>query len=266
MARGLAALLTEPVRTLAGLTHLPSAVSGLISSSPEYFARYGAMNLEDQIREAARLATHLLTLQGGAATVGPRLASATRLPVLTLSARGSLAVHEVVVPAGAMTAVLGAGTASASIVLMAQGSGAAGGNSTWPPAPSGLGQWTQKAENMSAESQRFQSQVTGAPEGWVYRVRTGPGPKDFVDFDGFKNGVLLEVKGPGYRELLRKMQDKPWFEGVDEMLAQADRQLKAAGSTPIQWHFAEREVADLMRKLFKENSLDGIKIVHTPAQ
>jgi hypothetical protein len=74
MARGLAALLTEPVRTLAGLTHLPSAVAGLISSSPEYFARYGAMNREDQIREAARLATHLLTLQGGVATVGPRLA------------------------------------------------------------------------------------------------------------------------------------------------------------------------------------------------
>ncbi|WP_257451604.1 hypothetical protein [Archangium lipolyticum] len=55
MARGLAALLTEPVRTLAGLTHLPSAVAGLISSSPEYFARYGTMNLEDQIREAAML-------------------------------------------------------------------------------------------------------------------------------------------------------------------------------------------------------------------
>jgi Restriction endonuclease fold toxin 5 len=256
MARGLAALLTEPVRTLTGLTHLPSAVAGLISSSPEYFARYGAMNREDQIREAARLATHLLTLQGGAATVGPRLASATRLPVLTLSARGSLAVHEVVVPAGAVTAVVGTGASSVSIVLMAQGSEVTGSNKSWPPPPEGPGQWIQKEERMSEESRRFQSEVTGAPEGWVYRVRTGPGPKDFVDFDGFKNGVLLEVKGPGYRQLLKKMEDRPWFEGVKEMLEQARRQFKAANGAPIQWHFAEREVADFMRGQFQNKGLD----------
>jgi hypothetical protein len=260
MARGLAALLTEPARTLAGLSQLPSAVAGLISNSPEYFARYGAMNLEDQVREAARLATHLLTLQGGAATVGPRLASATKLPVLTLSARGTLAVQEVAVPAGAVTAVVGTGATSVSIILMAQGSDSAGGTTPWPPPPEGPGQWVQKKESMSEDAQRFQFQKTGAPEGWVYRVRTGPGPKDFVDFDGFKNGVLLEVKGPGYKALLEKMQGKQWFEGVEDMLAQADRQLKAAGSTPIQWHFAEREVADLMRGQFQNKNLDRIEI------
>jgi restriction endonuclease fold toxin 5 of polymorphic toxin system len=256
MARGLAMLLTEPARTLEGLAHLPSSVAGLISSSPEYFARYGAMNLEDQIREASRLATHLMTLQGGASTVGPRLASVTKLPVLTVSARGTLAVHEVAVPAGAMTAVVGTGATPVSIVLMAQGGNAGGGSKPWPPPPGGPGQWIQKAESMSNDAKRFQSQKTGAPEGWVYRVRTGPGPKDFVDFDGFKDGVLLEVKGPGYKALLEKMQGKPWFEGLDEMLEQAERQLQAAGTTPIQWHFAEREVSALVRKLFKANSLD----------
>ncbi|WNG42939.1 hypothetical protein F0U60_01635 [Archangium minus] len=260
MARGLAALLTEPARTLEGLAHLPTAVSGLIASSPEYFARYGAMNLEDQIREAARLAMHVLTLQGGAATVGPRLASASRLPVLTVSARGVLAVREVALPTGAMTSGVGAGATSVSIVFMAQGGNASGGNSTWPPAPAGPGQWTKKRERMTLEAQRYQSQLTGAPEGWVYRVRTGPGPKDFVDFDGFKNGVLLEVKGPGYRQLLKKMQGRPWFEGVEEMLDQAERQLKAAGSTPLQWHFAEQEVADLMRRRFQSKNLDRIEI------
>ncbi|AKI99112.1 restriction endonuclease fold toxin 5 of polymorphic toxin system [Archangium gephyra] len=222
----------------------------------EYFARYGAMNLEDQIREASRLTTHLMTLQGGAATVGPRLASATKLPVLTLSARGTLAVHEVAVPAGAVTAVVGAGATPVSIVLMAQGGNAGGSTPTWPPPPAGPGQWTQKAESMSDEARRFQYEMTGAPEGWVYRVRTGPGPKDFVDFDGFKDGVLLEVKGPGYKALLEKMQGKPWFEGLDEMLEQAKRQLKAAGSTPIRWHFAEQDVSALMRKLLKANRLD----------
>ncbi|OJT25585.1 hypothetical protein BO221_06850 [Archangium sp. Cb G35] len=261
MARGLATLLSEPVRTLEGLAHLPSSVAGLIANSPEYFARYGAMNLEDQIREASRVTTHLLTLQGGAATVGPRLASATKLPVLTLSARGSLAVNEVAVPAGAMTAVVGAGATPLAIVLMAQGSNAAGGTTPWPPPPEGPGQWIQKEERMSHDARRFQSEMTGAPEGWVYRVRTGPGPKDFVDFDGFKNGVLLEVKGPGYKALLEKMYGKRWFEGLNEMLEQAKRQLKAAGSTPIQWHFAEQEVADLMRKLFKANRLDRIEVI-----
>ncbi|MFE8604208.1 Tox-REase-5 domain-containing protein [Archangium violaceum] len=262
MARGLATLLSEPVRTLEGLAHLPSSVAGLIANSPEYFARYGAMNLEDQIREASRVTTHLLTLQGGAATVGPRLASATKLPVLTLSARGTLAVNEVAVPAGAMTAVVGAGAAPVSIVLMAQGDNAGGGTTPWPPPPEGPGQWIQKAETMSDDARRFQSEMTGAPEGWVYRVRTGPGPKDFVDFDGFKNGVLLEVKGPGYKALLEKMYGKRWFEGVEEMLDQAKRQNKASGSTLIQWHFAEKEVADLMRALFEENQLGRIKVTH----
>jgi hypothetical protein len=150
------------------------------------------MNLEDQIREAARLATHVLTLQGGAATVGPRLASATRLPVLTLSARGTLAVHEVVVPAGAVTATVGTGATSVSIVLMAQGSEVTGGSKPWPPPP----------------------------------------------------------EGPG------KMEGRPWFEGVEELRDQAQRQLKAADGTPIQWHFAEREVADFMRGQFQNKGLD----------
>lgn len=261
MARGLATFFTQPVRSLEGLAQLPSTVAGLIATSPEYFARYGAMNLEDQLREAARLATHVLTLQGGATTAGPRIASASRLPVLTVSAKGSLVVHELAVPAGAMTAVVGTGATSVSIVLMAQGNGPTGGTSSWPPPPAGPGQWMQKAENMSKDSRRHQSEVTGAPEGWVYRVRTGPGPKDYVDFDGFKDGVLLEVKGPGYEALLKKMQGKPWFEGIEEMLDQAQRQFKAAQGTPIHWHFAEREVAELIRSLLKKKGLDEIKVL-----
>jgi hypothetical protein len=261
MARGLAALITHPVRTLEGLAQLPSAVSGIIASSPEYFARFGAMNQEDQLRETARLLTHVLTLQGGASAVGPRLASASRLPVLTVSARGALVVHEVAVPAGAVTAVVGAGATSVSIVLMAQGGSASGGNSAWPPPPAGPGQWTKKLERMSDEARRYQSQITGAPEGWVYRLRTGPGPKDYVDFDGFQNGVLLEVKGPGYKKLLQKMHGKPWFEGVDEMLDQAERQLRAARGAPIRWYFAEREVADVMRELLGKKYPGSIEVI-----
>ena len=117
---------------------------------------------------------------------------------------------------------------------------------------------------MSEESQRYQTQLTGAPQGWVYRVRTGPGPKKYVDFDGFNNDVLLEIKGPGYQKLLKKMHGKPWFEGIEEMLDQAQRQFEAAKGVPIEWHFAEREVANLMRKLFKGEEFSEIKVIHTP--
>jgi hypothetical protein len=256
VVKGLAALLTEPVRTVEGLAQLPSAVAGLIASSPEYFARYGAMNLEDQVREAARLATHVLTLHGGAAAAGPRLATAARGPVLGVSIQGTLVVRELALPVGAVTVSVGAGAVGASVVLMAQGT---------PPAQ-GPGQWVPENTSMSAEARRYQSQISGAPEGWAYSIRIGPGPKDKVDFDGFKDGVLLEAKGPGYHELLERMYGKPFFEGIDELLKQASRQRKMSHDLPIHWHFAEREVADLTRKLFNERGYTDIQVFYTPVQ
>lgn len=267
MVRGLATLLTEPVRTLEGLVQLPAVVAGLIATSPEYFARYGAMNLEDQIREAARLSTHVLTLQGGAAAAGPRLASGARLPVLGLSTGGALVVREVLVPAGVTTAVVGAGVASASVVLMAQagptGSGAPEPK-RWPPPPEGPGEWVEKAERMPPESRRYQSQVTGAPEGWVYRIRTGPGARGHVDLDGYVGGVLLDAKGPGYLELLRKIGGAPYFRGIEEMIRQAKNQRQVSGGLPIRWHFAEKEVAEVVRRAFIKAEITYIEIVHTP--
>ncbi|HZI06125.1 MAG TPA: Tox-REase-5 domain-containing protein, partial [Archangium sp.] len=78
---------------------------------------------------------------------------------------------------------------------------------------------------------------------------------------GFKNGVLLEVKGPGYKALLEKMYGQEWFRGIKDLLAQARRQLNAANGTPIQWHFAESEVAELVRRLLREKNLDKIKVI-----
>jgi hypothetical protein len=37
----------------------------------------------------------------------------------------------------------------------------------------------------------YQAQLTGNPPGYIYDVKG-------VKFDGFEDGVLLEVKGPGY--------------------------------------------------------------------
>ncbi|WP_434385409.1 Tox-REase-5 domain-containing protein [Melittangium boletus] len=254
VALALAHLLIHPVRSLEGLSQLPSGLAHLLATSPEYFARYGALPLETQVREASRLATHLLTLQGGLLAQGPRLAGAARLPVLTLSARGELVLGSVAAPVATPSLVAHAG--AASLVFMAQGL----------PPPGGPGQWLQKPEGMSSDAQRYQSQVTGAPEGWVYRVRTGPGPKDFVDFDGFRDGVLLEAKGPGYQDLLRKMYGKDWFTGMEQLIDQARRQMRASTGAPLQWHFAEQEVAALFNKLLKEKGHGRVKVIHTPSR
>jgi hypothetical protein len=199
-------------------------------------------------------------------TFAPRttLATAARVPVLGVSVQGALVVRELALPAGAVTVAVGAGAVGASVVLMAQGSPP--DTASWTPPSEGPGQWVPENASMSPEARRYQAQVSGAPEGWAYSIRIGPGPKDKVDFDGFKNGVLLEAKGPGYRELLERMYGKPFFEGIDELLKQAIRQRKVSNGLPIHWHFAEREVADLARKLFKERGYTDIQVFYTPVQ
>jgi hypothetical protein len=135
MAQALGRLVTSPVRSLQGLEQLPSAVAALIASSPDYFARYSALPLQEQIREAARLSTHLIMIYGtaGAAT---RIGTAgAQLPVLSLTTEGALAIERMALPVGVTATALGTG-AGAVYVLMgsaktpdeagpSQGSGAA---------------------------------------------------------------------------------------------------------------------------------------------
>jgi hypothetical protein len=116
-ALALGASLMDVDGTLERLRLLPSTVATLIESSPEYFVRYRDRPLREQVREASRLSTHLLMLAGGAAGTGVRMAGAgVRLPVLRLGAQGLLAVEEVAVPVGTVSAALGGG--AGALVLM----------------------------------------------------------------------------------------------------------------------------------------------------
>lgn len=63
-----------------------------------------------------------------------------------------------------------------------------------------------------------------------------------VKFDGFKDGMLLEAKGPGYAKFFEGLEPKRWFRNV-----------------------AEKAAADAFRELFKNARVEGIEIVHTPA-
>jgi hypothetical protein len=269
MALALTQSVLHPIRSLEGLAQLPTTVALLIASSPEYFARFGAMSLQDQIREAARLSTHVvMMLGGGPATVGRMGGLGAALPVLSITARGELALSRVLVPAGTVTTALGAELGTLSILHMAdsrQGDSDAGKGRTAPA--QGPGRWIHKTPTTPSKAALdYQEQVTGQPAWRVYMIEE-------VEFDGFTGRALLEAKGPNYRNFFT--QDgipQPWYVlsgGYKELLTQAGRQSKLAErlKLPLIWHVADAEVVQVLRAIFEGEGWDNIDVRHTrPAQ
>ncbi|ATB31449.1 Tox-REase-5 domain-containing protein [Melittangium boletus] len=260
MAVALAETVLHPIRSVEGLAQLPSTVALLIASSPEYFARYGAMSREDQIREAARLSTHvLLLLGGGAGAVGRLGGLGAELPVLTLTARGELALSRVAAGVRGGPS-LGVELGALSVLHMAGGTqGPAGGTG----GKAGPGQWKYKKPTTNSEDAlAYQEQVTGRPAWWVYMV-------DGVEFDGFSGTELLEAKGPGYCSFFNADgTPKYWYKNsgkFNEMLEQAGRQSKVAGrlGLPLTWHVADAKVVDFLRRFFGNEGLNNIDVKYT---
>ncbi|MDC0712722.1 restriction endonuclease fold toxin 5 domain-containing protein [Stigmatella sp. ncwal1] len=148
-------------------------------------------------------------------------------------------------------------------VAMAAG-GSSGGNAgaqAAPPSSGAPGKWVQADESMSESARTYQSQMTGAPKGYAYRVKVG---SEEVDFDGFDQGVLLEVKATGYAKWVdKRLNFLEIFEGRHKLLDQARRQLKVAHGTPIRWIVAEEKFAGALRKMFEGAGLP-IEVVHVP--
>ncbi|HZI03206.1 MAG TPA: Tox-REase-5 domain-containing protein [Archangium sp.] len=273
MAMALAHSILHPIRTLADLGQLPTTVAHLIASSPEYFARYGAMSREDQIREAARLSTHVLMLLGGTrATVGRMGGQGAELSVLSLTAEGELVLGRVRVAAGTTTTSLGMDLGALSVLHMAgAGEGDTGGasgkeeKSTKTAPAQGPGRWTyKKPTTESKRSLDYQEQVTGRPAWWVYMI-------DGVEFDGIKARELLEAKGPGYCSFFNADgTPKYWYRNsgkFDEMLRQARDQAQMAQQVglPVTWHVADANVASFLRKIFENRGWMNITVRDTPA-
>ncbi|PTL81475.1 hypothetical protein DAT35_25105 [Vitiosangium sp. GDMCC 1.1324] len=274
MAVALAQSIRHPIRTLVDLTQLPTTVALLIASSPDYFARYGAMSREDQIREAARLSTHILMMLGGAeATLGRISGLGAELPVLSLTAEGEMVLGRAVVAGGTTATTVGMDLGGLSVLHMAgRGQGKSGGasskagKSTQKASPKGPGQWTyKKPTNESKSSQDYQEQITGRPAWYVYMV-------GIVEFDGFKGLELLEAKGPGYLAFFNPDgTPKSWYVksgGFDEMMTQARRQSQAAQQLgfPVAWHVADAKVAEFLREEFKSEGWKNITVHYTRAQ
>lgn len=259
MVQALAQFITEPVRSLEGLQQLPSAVAGLMASSPEYFARYSALPLREQIREAARLSTHLLTLYGNAAGTAARIGTAGgRLPVLSLTAEGVLAVEQVAVPVGAKAVALGTGVGAVYVLMTAE---KAPDGERASPSAKGPGEWKHRKFTGSERAKRYQEQITGRSGDEVYFI-------DGVEYDGFRAGVLKEAKGPGYRKFFDEDGDPEyWYEASGEfqkLINQARNQEKAARNLSLEWHIAEREMVDILLRHFKSEKIKDIKIIYTP--
>ncbi len=173
---------------------------------------------------------------------------------------------------GLATSLSGVATSAAELVILspavawgylswvvrmasAAGGGASsdgGGASGSSGSSGGPGQWVPENQSGWSESAKaYQAQITGRP-GEAYNVNG-------VRFDGFDGTTLLDAKDH-YSMLLENGQWKKWFDPQcwSEI---AKRQVAAARSYPIVWHFAEQEVADAVRPLVQSQR---IQVVHTP--
>jgi hypothetical protein len=264
-------LTTHPGDTLAALRQLPSGLAALVASSPEYIERFGYMTRGEQVKELSRLLTDLLATWGAASATTRTLTGALRgaeatVPALALTAEGALVVERVAVPVGRAAAVLGGGP-GAAIILQRTDTAAAQG-----PTPSrGPGQWGPAKESMKPPARRYQEQITGHPADDAYWVGGMSTREGGIRFDGFKDDVLLEAKGPGYEDkFLDSLDPKYWFKPtgaqglIDQARSQSDK-VRGLGFR-IEWHVAERKAADAMRELLKSENIGGIEVIHTPAR
>jgi hypothetical protein len=114
------------------------------------------------------------------------------------------------------------------------------------------GEWVEETIS-NPRAANYQAKITGRP-GEAFKVNG-------VKFDGGGNaGELLEAKGPGYAKLL---QQKFGNSVLDKLVAQAERQVAAAGGRQIVWHFAEQEAADAFIEAISKTAINVIKVVVT---
>ncbi|QRK11291.1 hypothetical protein JQX13_15155 [Archangium violaceum] len=271
MVEGLYRLVFYTGETLEGLAQLPGAVRQLYENSPRLWEEFRHKPHAEKVRTVSRLATGMLLTVGTsgagaakAASWGGTLGSKT-VPLLSLSGDGLLAVRLVAVPVGGAIAVAGNALSATYVLHMANtGAQGAGGGGGWPPV-GGPGKWEPANESMSEDSRSYQSQVTGAPRGWVYRVwRNG----EKADFDGYSlsEGVLQDGKAFNYAKHFDKNLDpKEYFQGAKKLLETARRQSRVANGVPIRWYVAEPEMVGILEKMLEKAGLPGIEVVYQRA-
>jgi hypothetical protein len=93
-----------------------------------------------------------------------------------------------------------------------------------------------------------------------------PVSERFVAFDDCRlsDGTMIDAKGTGYLDQLKHgTMAYPWLGIQAKMITQAASQVVAAGGRTIEWHFAESEVADVVRSLFEQEDI-RVRVIYTP--
>jgi len=263
-------MVAHPIDSVAQLRQLPQNLATLVANSPQYLERFRLMTRGEQLEALSKLTTTLYSLYGAGAGATRTVAGAGRgaevltVPALSLSAEGALVMERVAVPVGRAASALSGGP-GAVIILQRANTAARTGQ---PPPSQGPGQWGPAQESMSKRAARYQEQISGQPVSEAYWVGGVGRQSGGVKFDGFKDGVLLEAKGPGYANKFDDtLAPQRWFapSGAKQLIDQAIRQLKAANGRPVRWHVAEEKAAAAIRKLLNNGDTAKIEVVHTPA-
>ena len=111
----------------------------------------------------------------------------------------------------------------------------------------------------SAAARAYEEQITGYPVEYSIYVE---GDLAKVEFDGFRDGVLLDAKGPRTYVII----SHHWStKALEKMQKQMRKQVNAVASggldIPIHWHFGEKGAMEIAAKL---NVPPGIKLFYTP--
>jgi hypothetical protein len=277
VSKGLAATLTVALMAYLGIDTVWGLIGGWVRLVEEVDRattfdelrasgeRYGEVMGQNAARIFVMLATATVGHTGAhLAARLPTLPGATQAAVMAEAEVGVLygavaQVQSVALTAEGLTLALAPGA-----VAMADQGDDSGDAARQAAARQAPGQWVRVKPSAIESANRYQEQVTGRPASDVYKV-------DGIEFDGFKDGVLLEAKGPGYRSFFQPNgKPMPWYEKsghFDQLMNQAQRQSLLARQLglPLRWHVADAEVARFLRRLFATRGLPRIEVVHTPA-
>jgi hypothetical protein len=101
------------------------------------------------------------------------------------------------------------------------------------------------------------------PLGWGYYL-VNPSTDKRIEFDDCQQntGIMIDYKDRYWR-MLSDLGLRTFM--IDQFLNQALDQVQAAGSRPVRWYFSEKQTADFVRDLFRDDPVRRvIEIVHVP--
>lgn len=118
------------------------------------------------------------------------------------------------------------------------------------------GKWITTNESMSEISREYQKFITGTDKVWL---------ENGVKFDGMSNGTLVDAKAK-YGQFVNKNtgQFYYWFEGAEELVKQAQRQINASNGATINWYFMDQPSLNATKALFKQEGISGINLIFKP--